>query len=74
MSKKASIIYLALAPVLFGLSWYISHRLFQRFMTNNATQHDVEVRSMVYAGIFAGLYLAAWFVIRDLYTPGKNKN
>ena len=71
MSKRTSIIYLAIAPVLFGLSWYISHRLFERFMTNNATYAEVEDRSVIYASVFAGLYIAAWFVIRDLYRSEK---
>lgn len=71
MTKKASIIYLALAPVLFGLSWFISHRVFERFMTNGSGLAEAHDRSLGYAIVFLLLYLAVFFVIRDLYKPKK---
>ena len=71
MTKKASLIYLALAPVLFGLSWFISHRVFERFMTNGSGVTEAHDRSLGYAITFLVLYLAVFFVIRDLYKPKK---
>jgi intracellular septation protein A len=67
MTKRTSIVYLLLAPVLFSLSWYISHKLFERFMLNASGIENAKDRSLVYAGFFTILYIAAWFVIRDLY-------
>jgi hypothetical protein len=68
MGKKFTLIYLAIAPLVFGLSWYISHRLFMNFAAgedgNGATD-----RSLIYAGVFTGIYLAVLLVIRDLYRP-----
>jgi hypothetical protein len=74
MSKKASQIYLALAPVLFFLSWYISKKLYAIFMANGQNTAQVQDRSMLYAFFFAGLYVAAWFVIQDLYKPKSNQH
>lgn len=71
MSKKASLIYLSLAPVLFGLSWFISHRVFERFMTNGSGVSEAHDRSLGYAIAFLVFYLAIYFVIRDLYRPAK---
>lgn len=73
MSKKASIIYLALAPVLFLLSWYISHRMYTDFLSNGVgnMRYEGKERSELYASVLTGLYIAAFFVIRDLYKPKK---
>jgi hypothetical protein len=73
MSKKASIIYLALAPVLFMLSWYISHRMYTDFLSNGVgnMRYEGKERSELYAMVLTGLYLAAFFIIRDLYKPKK---
>jgi TRAP-type C4-dicarboxylate transport system permease small subunit len=73
MSRKATIIYLALAPVLFLLSWYISHRMYTDFLSNGVgnMKYEGKERSEIYAAVLTGLYLAAFFVIRDLYRPGK---
>jgi hypothetical protein len=67
MSKKASIIYLALAPFFFFLSWYIGHRLGQFFQINGSGPKQIPDRSLWYATGFVTIYLAAWLVIRDLY-------
>jgi hypothetical protein len=73
MSKKASIIYLSLAPVLFILSWYISHRMYTDFLSNGVgnMRYEGKERSEVYATVLTAIYLAAFFVIRDLYKPKK---
>ncbi len=74
MSRKASIIYLSLAPVLFLLSWYISHRMYTDFLSNGVgnMRYEGKERSEIYAGVLTGLYLFAFLVIKDLY--GKKKN
>ncbi|MEN9348605.1 MAG: hypothetical protein ACOVOO_02630 [Flavobacteriales bacterium] len=71
MTKRFTTIYLALAPVLFGLSWYISHRLYLRFMAfgSGTFEYKGDDRSLIYASMFTGVYLAAYLVIRDLYKP-----
>ncbi len=74
MSRKARIIYLSIAPLLFALSWYISHRMFTDFLQNGVgnMRYAGEERSVMYASVLTGLYLAVFFVIRDLY-PEKRK-
>lgn len=74
MTRKVSIIYLCIAPILFGLSWYISHRMYTDFLQNGVgnMKYQGEERSVMYATVFTALYLAAFFVIRDLY-PQKKK-
>jgi hypothetical protein len=69
MTKKASIIYLSLAPVLFALSWYISHRMYTDFLQNGVGNMEFggKERSLTYATGFTVLYLAAFLIIRDLY-------
>ncbi|MCC6601332.1 MAG: hypothetical protein IT223_11770 [Crocinitomicaceae bacterium] len=71
LSKRFQIIYLSLAPVLFALSWFISHRIYIRFMklATGSMQYRTEDHSLIYASVFAGIYVAAFFVIRDLYKP-----
>lgn len=75
MTKRFTIIYFALAPFLFGLSWFISHRLYLRFMRfgSGDFEYQGDDRSLIYAGIFTGLYIVAFFVINDLYKPSKPK-
>jgi TRAP-type C4-dicarboxylate transport system permease small subunit len=74
MTKRFSIIYLAFAPLLFGLSWYISHRVYERFMQSGSdpTGYPGADRSVIYASVFTGLYLIAYLIIRDLYKPRNN--
>jgi hypothetical protein len=77
MSKRTTIICLAIVPVLFLLSWYISHRMYDEFLRfgTGVAKYKGEERSLVYACYFTGLYLAIFLVMRDLYKPkGKKKN
>jgi hypothetical protein len=68
MTKKFNIIYLSLAPVLFGLSWFISRELFNHFMKNKGTiENPAKDNSFVFACGFSFLYLLVFFIIRDLY-------
>jgi hypothetical protein len=69
MSKRFSTIYLAIAPVLLILSWYISHRMYTDFLENGVgnMKYKGGERSWLYASVLTGLYLAVYFVIRDLY-------
>ena len=73
MSKKNAIIYLCLAPVLFALSWYISHRMYTDYLQNGVgnMRYAGKERSMMYASVLTGLYLVVFFVIRDLYRGKK---
>lgn len=75
ITKRFTIIYLALAPVLFALSWYISHRIQIRFMSlaTGELQEQSNNKPFIYASIFTALYLGAYLVIRDLYKPTSNK-
>ena len=70
MSKRTSLIYLAIAPILFVLSWYISHEVYVRFLQSNSEYAHTADRSLVYASVLTGIYVVAFFVIRDLY-PAK---
>jgi hypothetical protein len=74
MSKRFTLIYLALSPVIFGLSWYISHRLYLRFMrfTSGNMEHPGDDRSLIYATVFTAIYIGAYLVIRDLYKTENN--
>ena len=74
MSKRFTLIYLALTPVIFGLSWYISHRLYLRFMrfTSGNMEHQGDDRSLIYASVFTAIYIGFYLVIRDLYKPENN--
>ncbi|MFN8699455.1 MAG: hypothetical protein ACK500_06285 [Flavobacteriales bacterium] len=74
MSKRFTLIYLALTPVIFGLSWYISHRLYLRFMrfTSGNMEHQGDDRSLIYASVFTAIYIAAYLVIKDLYKTENN--
>jgi hypothetical protein len=69
MSKKASIIYLCIAPVLFLLSWYISHRMYTDFLQNGVgnMEYQGKERSIMYATAFTVIYLVVFLVIKDLY-------
>ena len=69
MSKKARIIYLCIAPLLFALSWYISHRMYTDFLQNGMgnMRYEGKERSWMYASVLTGLYLAVFLVIQDLY-------
>ena len=73
MTRKARIIYLCIAPCLFALSWYISHRMYTDFLQNGVgnMRYAGEERSFTYASVLTGLYLAVFFVIRDLYKDGR---
>ncbi len=75
MTRKFNIIYLGLAPVLFGLSWFISHRLFEHFMKNKGTiENPAKDNSLSLALGFSFLYLLVFFIIRDLYPKKNNKS
>lgn len=69
MTRKASILYLCIAPVLFVLSWYISHRMFTEFLQNGVgnMRFEGKDRSLMYASVLTGLYIAVFFIIKDLY-------
>ncbi len=69
MSRKFIRIYLALAPVIFGLSWFISHRLYLRFMrlASGDMEHPGDDRSIIYASAFTVFYLSFLLIINDLY-------
>jgi TRAP-type C4-dicarboxylate transport system permease small subunit len=69
MSRKASVLYLSLAPALFALSWYISHKVYDRFLLSGQDHAHYEERSLMYASVLTGIYLVAFFIIRDLYKP-----
>jgi ABC-type branched-subunit amino acid transport system permease subunit len=75
ISKRFSIIYLSIAPVLFLLSWYISYRIQDHFMsgTKGIAQQQAHINPILYASIFTGIYLAAYLVIRDIYRPTKHQ-
>ncbi len=69
MSRKASILYLCIAPLLFILSWYMSHVMFNEYLKNgvgNMAYHGEE-RSLTYATVLTSIYVVAFFVIKDLY-------
>ncbi len=74
MSRKASIIYLCIAPCLFVLSWYISHRIYTDFLQNGVgnMRFAGKERSLMYASVLTGLYLVVFFIIRDLYRGKRN--
>lgn len=73
MSKKFKTIYLAIAPVMFGLSWFISNKLFDQFMSNKGTiDHPVTNHSLAYACGFTLVYVLSYFVILDLYPTKKS--
>lgn len=75
MTKKFNIIYLSLAPVLFGLSWFISRELFDHFMKNKGTiENPAKDNSFVFACGFSFLYLLVFFIISDLYPKKNNKS
>lgn len=69
MNQKQSRIYLSLAPLLFGLSWYISHRMYTDYLKSGVSSNDYHGadHGLIYATIFTSLYLIAYFVITDLY-------
>lgn len=73
MSKRASIIYLCIAPILFVLSWYISHRMYTDYLASGVgvNAYQGKERSLMYATTLTFFYIAFFFVIRDLY--GKKK-
>lgn len=75
ITRRFTIIYLALAPLWFGLSWYISHRLQLRFMSlaTNEMQTESNSKPFIYASIFTAVYLGAYLVIRDLYKTPDSK-
>lgn len=74
MTKKARIIYLCIAPVLFLLSWYISHRIYTDFLENGVgnMRYAGGERSVMYSSILTGIYLIAYLVILDLYPTKKS--
>jgi hypothetical protein len=71
MSKKFSVWYLSLLPVVFFLSWFISHKLYLTFMLSAGVGVQPD-RSLIYASVFTALYLAVFIVIKDLY-PNQKK-
>lgn len=73
MSRKASIIYLCITPILFLLSWYISHRMYTDFLKNGVGNmlYQGKERSLIYASSLTVLYLAMFLVIKDLYRKKK---
>lgn len=75
LSKRFTMIYLALTPLWFGLSWYISHRIQIRFMSLAEGQitHQSNNKPLIYASIFCAIYLGAYLVIRDLYKVEKSQ-
>jgi hypothetical protein len=70
MSKKFSIVYLALTPLVFGLSWFISHKLHLTFMQSAGSGVQPN-RAFMYASVFTAIYVAVFFVIKDLYPQQK---
>ncbi len=76
MSRKASIIYLCIAPILFLLSWYTSHRMYTDYLENGVgnMKFEGEERSLMYASVLTGLYIAVFFVIRDLYRKKEDRS
>lgn len=74
MTKKARIIYLCIAPALFLLSWYISHRIYTDFLENGVgnMRYLGGERSAMYASVLTGIYLVAYLVIQDLYPTKKS--
>ena len=73
MTRKITFIYFAFAPVLFGLSWFISHRVLPRAQalgSGKISQTDNKI-GFIYASFLTGLYLVAYFVWRDLYRKKK---
>lgn len=74
MNNRQSKIYIGLAPVLFGLSWYISHRMYTDFLKSGESGNGFhgEDHAIVYATIFTSVYVVAYFVIKDLYSKGKS--
>ena len=73
MSKRASIIYLCIAPVLFLLSWYISHRMYTDYLASGVgvNAYQGKERSLMYASVLTGFYIAFFFVIKDIYRKKK---
>jgi TRAP-type C4-dicarboxylate transport system permease small subunit len=73
MSKRASIIYLCLAPVLFALSWYISHRMYTDYLASGVgvNAYQGKERSLMYATTLTVFYIAFYFVIQDIYKKKK---
>lgn len=73
MSKRASIIYLCLAPVLFALSWYISHRMYTDYLASGVgvNAYQGKERSLMYATTLTVFYVAFYFVIQDIYKKKK---
>jgi len=74
MSKRASIIYLCIAPFLLLLSWYTSHRMYTDFLQNQAGnfQYHGKERSWTYAIVLTVIYLAVFVVIKNLYRTPKS--
>lgn len=58
--------------MLFGLSWFISHEIYVRFLQSNTEYAHNPDRSLIYASVLTGIYLVAFFVIRDLYPSQKD--
>jgi hypothetical protein len=75
ITKRFTLIYLAIAPALFALSWYISHRIQIRFMSlaTGEIQSESNSKPFIYASIFTAIYLGAYLVIRDLYKGSSNE-
>ncbi len=73
MSKRASIIYLCIAPFLFALSWYISHRMYLDYLANGVgvNAYQGKERSLMYATTLTVFYIAFFFVIKDIYRKKK---
>jgi|GEM_PF-669380 len=73
MSRRFSRIYLAITPLWFLLSWYISHELYNYSLrSRNTIDRPYPEHSLIYATGFVVAYLVFYFILRDLY-PMKKK-
>lgn len=71
MSKRNTILYFSFAPLLFLLSYYISHRVYEKFMLNGTMSNEIQNRPWIYSGFLLFLYVGAYFVFRDIYRKEK---
>jgi hypothetical protein len=71
MTRKASMIYLACAPLLFVLSYYISYKVFINYMLNGTMSNEAHNRPWIYSGFLTFIYLGLFFVIKDIYRKEK---
>jgi hypothetical protein len=67
MSKRNTILYFSFAPILFLLSYYISHRVYVKYMLNGSLTNEGNNRPWIYSGFLVLIYIAAYFVMKDIY-------